>query len=137
MYEDSVIESDTILKNANLVVKSNLIIENYGTVETDVFVDSADLFIKNLGDFKSNFYLKNNANVYHVLSGGDKFNFIDFNVDYGLIIKKFSQEQKIVDLSDYMIAANNVYVDNAILNFSGADLKKLETINLSLNVCWY
>ena len=76
LSEDAIVEAGTWIKNGNLIIENNLLIENYGKIDTDVFLDSADLFIKNSGDLRSNFYLSSDANVYQVISETNDFNLL-------------------------------------------------------------
>ena len=84
--EDTVIASGAWVFTDKMTIEKSVVLENYGRIETDVFLDSVNLYIKNYADFNSDFYLNDGANVFQIISDGDSFNLIDFNVDYGLVI---------------------------------------------------
>lgn len=133
LSEDAIVEAGTWIKNGNLIIENNLLIENYGKIDTDVFLDSADLFIKNSGDLRSNFYLSSDANVYQVISETNDFNLIDFNVSYGLIIQDVKDGIEFAKLTDFAVGAKSISVKNAVLDFRGATLSVLRNLNLSLD----
>ncbi|MBQ7055330.1 MAG: hypothetical protein IJN91_00135 [Alphaproteobacteria bacterium] len=131
--EDTVIASGAWVFTDKMTIEKSVVLENYGRIETDVFLDSVNLYIKNYADFNSDFYLNDGANVFQIISDGDSFNLIDFNVDYGLVIDCVYGGLKFADVSDFAIGAQSVYIKDSILDFNGVALADLRNLNLTLS----
>lgn len=61
------------------------------------------------------------------------YEIIDVDEGYELIIKDVSNGINIAEISDVVIGAKNVVVENSVLDFRGVNLAELKNINLSLN----
>lgn len=131
IYENAIVQPETRIDSGLLVVQNNnVLLENYGYINTDVILNSADLFIKNTGDFKGNFYLYNNSAVFQVIDDTTVFNPIGFNTDYGLVVEDMQDELKIADVFDFVRGAKSVSVKNSTIDLSGSDLHNLKNLNL-------
>lgn len=134
LYENAVVPLDMNLNSGIVIVKNNnIMLENLGIIDADFVLSSADLFIKNSGQFRADFYLYNHSNVFQVISDAENYNLIDFNVDYGLVIQDLEKELSISDVLDFTLGAKSVLIENAILNLNNVSLSDLRHIDLTLN----
>lgn len=130
--ENTVIEPGAWVVTDKMTVENSVVVENYGRIETNIVVDSVDLYLKNYADFNSDFYLNDGARVFQVISSADSFNLIDFNVDYGVIIDGVYDELNFSDVSNFAIGAQSVFIKNSVLNFNDVDLADLRNVNLTV-----
>lgn len=134
LYEDAIVPFDVNINSGIVIVQNNnIVLENLGIIDTDFVLNSADLFIKNSGQFMADFYLYNNSNVFQVISGAEKYNLIDFNVDYGLVVHDAEKELNVSDILDFTLGAKSVLIENAIIDLNDVNLSDLKHIDLTLN----
>ena len=63
----------------------------------------------------------------------EKYNLIDFNVDYGLVVHDVEKELNVSDILDFTLGAKSVLIENAIINLNSVSLSDLKHIDLTLN----
>ncbi|MCL2749384.1 MAG: hypothetical protein FWE50_04920, partial [Alphaproteobacteria bacterium] len=72
LYENSVVLEKALLEFQNLYIRDSLILENYGTISGDIFIDSQkSLFLKNSGTISGGISIGVGANLFLVVNDAD------------------------------------------------------------------
>jgi len=78
---------NTMLDNDDIYVTRSVVIENYATINTDMYVCSdCDVYIRNSGKFNANVHMSDGARIIQVVSNPDEVKSIDVNVAYSVVL---------------------------------------------------
>lgn len=118
IYENSIISENSIIESENLNITNSLILENYGTIENDIYVyDNYVLNLENYGVISGDIYLGNNSSLFQIIRDSDDISSLDTNSAFSILV----QSQDFLSWT------------NIINNADGADKIILEDVNVLLD----
>ena len=114
--ENVVIDSGVEILPDSLKILQSIVIENCGTLNTDINVcDACHVRIKNAGVIDGSITLGDNAKLIQVVSGTDDLNAINLGVNYTLAIEDAVGVSN-ADIAEMAGAANKIILKNSVLD---------------------